>query len=66
MILTIASVVIFLGFGLYCIVRRKEAAQGFGLAMGARVPPGCMILFGLGFILIALMFIVLYVRGILT
>ncbi|MEO5931523.1 MAG: hypothetical protein ABIR47_16435 [Candidatus Kapaibacterium sp.] len=66
MILTLASVVIFLGFGLYCIIRRKEAAQGFGLAMGARFPPGCMVLFGLGFILIALTFFLLYLRGILT
>ena len=62
---TIAAVIVFAGIGLYCIIRRKEAAHGFGMAMGARFPVGCMVLFGIGFFLIAAAFVVLYLQGVL-
>jgi hypothetical protein len=63
--MTIAAVILFAGIGLYCIIRRHEAAKGFGMTMGARFPVGCMVMFGVGFFLIAIGFIVLYMQGVL-
>jgi|GEM_PF-6436983 len=66
MVMTIAAVIVFTGIGLFCIIWRADAARWFGLAMGARFPAGCMAIFGLGFILVAIAFIVLYQQGILS
>jgi hypothetical protein len=65
MVLLIASVVLFVGIGLFLIIRREQAARGFGLVMGATTPRSFMVLLGVAFIGFAVWSIVLYAQGVL-
>lgn len=65
MFLLIASVVVFVGLGLFLIIRREQAARGFGLAMGATTPRSFMVVLGMAFIGLAIWYIILYAQGVL-
>lgn len=61
----IASIILFVGVGLFLIIRREQAARGFGLAMGATTPRSFMVVLGAGLIGLAVWYIVLYAQGML-
>lgn len=65
MVMVIVSVIAFVAVGIYLIVKRVEAARGFSLAAGATAPPAFMVALGIGFFILAGIFILFYTQGII-
>lgn len=56
-----SAAILFTIVGIYMIVRREEATKGLSLSLGGRVFPGCSIVVGIVFFLLAAIFF-LYLR----
>jgi hypothetical protein len=59
------AILFFVGLGVYCIVDRKEMAQGIALSTGAAATPGCAVALAVMFFVIAAITVGLHFAGIL-
>ncbi len=57
--------VLFTAIGIWLIVKRRDAARGEGMMLGATMPIGCVVLQGIAFLLLAVGFLVMRSIGII-
>lgn len=62
----IACVGLFTAMGLFLIIRRAQAARGFSMMMGGTTPPVFMMALGIGFMLVAVATIIMYMQGMIA